>query len=287
MRIFVLPSQDVAALQSLVDAQLNAPMQQAGRFRVVAPLVTLSIAQIDSVSSAVAPFSTMGALSENEAAFWIPILDTQATGAQPLSFMNPYIFVDNPLALTAGRELEGFFKDPAKVTVPIDPSALAVCAVDALTVVTFGPGATVTQARLVQVTPPSTPGGAIIDDGLAALDTVRTLVRGLGDIGRDWHEAMALLHTLEQHALQSILLKQMRDVADSLRACYQAVVEVPLVVTTFESLRVLDAHEIALTSTDSHPLTTSLGLQPSQRSLIALALRFDAQVPNGRILWQA
>jgi len=62
---------------------------------------------------------------------------------------------------------------------------------------------------------------------------------------------------------------------------------VPLVVTTFESLRVLDAHEIALTSTDSHPLTTSLGLQPSQRSLIALALRFDAQVPNGRILWQA
>ena len=287
MRIFVLPSQDVAALQSLVDAQLNAPMDQAGRFRVVAPLVTLSIAQIDSVSSEVAPFSTMGALSEHEAAFWIPILDTQATGAQPLSFMNPYLFVDNPLALTAGRELEGFFKDPATVTVPSDPSALAVCAVDALTVVTFGPGATVTRARLVEVTPPSTPGGAIIADGLAALDTVRTLVRGLGDIGRDWHEAMALLHTLEQHALHSILLKQMRDVADSLRACYQAVVEVPLVVTTFESLRVLDAHEIAITSTDSHPLATSLGLQPSQRSLIALLMRFDAQVPNGRILWQA
>jgi hypothetical protein len=92
---------------------------------------------------------------------------------------------------------------------------------------------------------------------------------------------------LEQHALQSILLKQMRDVVDGLRACYQAVVQVPLVVTAFESLRVLDAHEVTITSTDSHPLATSLGLAASQRSLIALALRFDAQVPNGQILWQA
>jgi len=286
MSLFVMPSQDAGALQSLVDAQLNAPMGQNGRFQVVAPLVTLSIAEIDSVSSEVAPFSTMGALSEREAAFWIPILDTQATGAQPLSFMNPYIFVDNPLALTAGRELEGFFKDPAEVTVPA-ASATGTFAVDALTVVTFGPGATVTRARLLEVTPPSTPGGAIIGDGLAALETIRTLVRGLGDIGRDWHEAMALLHTLEQHALQSILLKQMRDVADSLRACYQAVVEVPLVVTTFEGMQVLSAHTIAVTSTDSHPLTTSLGLQPSQPSLIAFTVRFNAQVPNGRVLWQA
>ena len=89
MRMFVLPSQDVGALQSLVDAQLNAPMQQAGRFRVVAPLVTLSIAQIDSVSSEVAPFLTMGALSENQAAFLIQILDKHATGAQTLYFMKP------------------------------------------------------------------------------------------------------------------------------------------------------------------------------------------------------
>jgi hypothetical protein len=286
MSLFVLPSQDVAALQSLVDVQLNAPMGQDGRFRVVAPVVTLSIAEIDLVASEVAPFSNMGALSEREAAFWIPILDTQATGVQPLSFMNPYIFVDNPLALTAGRELEGFFKDPAEVTVPT-ASAPGPFAVDALTVVTFGPGATVTRARLVEVTPPATPGGSIIADGLTALNAVRTLVRGLGNIGRDWHEAMAMLHTLEQHALQSILLKQMRDVVDGLRACYQAVVQVPLVVTAFESLRVLDAHEVTITSTDSHPLATSLGLAVSQRSLIALALRFDAQVPNGQILWQA
>jgi hypothetical protein len=238
------------------------------------------------VVSEVPPFSDMGGLSEHEAAFWIPIQDTKATGAQPLSFMNPYLFVDNPLALTAGRELEGFFKDPAEVTVPT-ASAPGPFAVDALTVVSFGPGAMVTRARLVEVTPPETPGGAIIADGLAALDTVRTLVRDLGDIGRDWHEAMALLHTLERHALQSILLKQMRDVADSLRACYQAVVQVPLVVTAFESLRVLDAHQVTLTSTASHPLATSLGLAASQRSLIALTVRFDAQVPNGQILWQA
>jgi len=286
MSLFVLPSQDVAALQSLVDVQLNAPMGQDGRFRVVAPVVTLSIAEIDLVASEVPPFSDMGGLSEHEAAFWIPIQDTKATGVQPLSFMNPYLFVDNPLALTAGRELEGFFKDPAEVIVPT-ASAPGPFAVDALTVASFGPGAMVTRARLVEVSPPATPGGAIIADGRAALETVRTLVGGLGSIGRDWHEAMALLHTLEQHALQSILLKQMRDVVDSLRACYQAVVQVPLVVTSFESLRVLDAHQVTLTSTASHPLATSLGLAASQPSLIALTVRFDAQVPNGQILWQA
>jgi hypothetical protein len=79
----------------------------------------------------------------------------------------------------------------------------------------------------------------------------------------------------------------MRDVVDGLRACYQAVVQVPLVVTAFESLRVLDAHQVTLTSTASHPLATSLGLAASQPSLIALTVRFDAQVPNGQILWQA
>ena len=69
--------------------------------------------------------------------------------------------------------------------------------------------------------------------------------------------------------MQSILLKQMRDVVDGL-ACYRAVVQVPLVVTAFESLRVLDAHEVPSprpTATLSRPPRPSC-LQPS----LALAL---------------
>lgn len=288
MFAFVLASSDPSALQAVCDEQLNVPMGQLARFRVMAPVVTLTIAHTDVLRSAEPPFSERGTFSEQEATFWIPIVDTKAPpGVQPLSFFLPYMFVDSPLALAAGREIYGFPKDPAHITMPSDPSVAGSFEVNALTVSTFGSQATVTREKLIRVDVPATTLGRLEEDAKAAFDAVRMAVRGLGDPMADLHAAMTLLPELEHHHVQAVLLKQMRDAANGRLACYQAVVQGPLQVTRFESFRLLHAHTVTLHSTASHPLTASLGLLPSQPSLISFWVRFDSRLPDGEILWQA
>lgn len=287
MFAFVLAA-DERALQALCDQRLNAPMGQPGRFRVLAPVVTLTVTQMDAVRSESLPFANMGALSEKEAAFWIPIVDTTAgPGPQPLSFFQPLLLLDNPLALAAGREIYGFPKDPATITMPADPAGVDDFAVDALTVRTFEPGATVTRDTLIRVERPSTLLGRLEADAVAAFAALHLAVKGLGEIAADLHDAMRLLHGLEQHLMQTVLLKQMRDITDGRRACYQAVVANPMLVTRFDRLHLLDAHTVTLASTASHPLPQALGLQPSQPSLLAFWVRYDARLPNGHVVWQA
>src|SRR5262245_5723338 len=108
MYAFVLLSHDPLALQTFCDAQINTPMGAPGRFQVMAPIVMLTITHIEAVSSEVPPFADQGALTERESMFWVPVRDTYGPLLQPLAFFIPYTFVDNPLALVAGRELYGF-----------------------------------------------------------------------------------------------------------------------------------------------------------------------------------
>jgi hypothetical protein len=288
MYAFVLQASNLECLQAACDAQLNAPMGQPGRFRVLAPFVILSITAMDAVSSELAPFSNQGSLTEREAMFWIPVTDTKAPLLQPLSFHIPYTFLDNPIALAAGREIYGFPKDPADITMPADPATPGNFVVDALTVVAFSSNATLTRVALVQVAPPSTPSpGGIITDGMEAFEAVKRAVEDVGDVAHDLREAMEMLTSLEDHYMQTILLKQMRDITNGLLACYQAVVQAPLQVTRFEAFRLLDTCTVMLQSTASHPLPTSLGLAPIQTSLFAFWLRFDSRLPDGEVLWQA
>jgi hypothetical protein len=288
MYAFVLQASNPAALQASCDAQLNVPMGQPGRFKVLAPFVILSVTSMDAVSSTLPPFAEQGSLAEREAMFWIAITDTKAPELQPLSFHIPYTFLDNPLALAAGREIYGFPKDPADIVMPPDASTSSNFVVNALTIAAFSSTATVTRAPLVQVTPPSAPNpGGIITDGKEAFEALKKAVDDLGDIGHDLHEAMEMLVSLEHHYMQTILLKQMRDITNGLLACYQAVIQAPMEVTRFEALRLLDPHTVTLQSTASHPLPESLGLAPTQTSLFSFWLQFDSCLPDGEVLWQA
>jgi hypothetical protein len=288
MYTFVLPAVNPQALQASCDSQLNVPMGQPGRFRVLAPFVILSITAMDAVRSDVAPFLDQGSLTEREAMFWIAITDTKAPLLQPLSFHIPYAFLGNPIALAAGREIYGFPKDPADITMPADPSTPGDFVVNALTVTAFGQGAMLTRAPVVQVAAPSTPHhGEIITDGKEAFEAIKKAVQDAGDLASDLHEAMEMLDSLEHHFMQTTLLKQMRDIANGLLACYQAVIQAPVQVTGFDAFRLLDTYTVTLQSTASHPLPESLGLSSTQTPLFAFWVRFDSCLPDGEVLWQA
>lgn len=300
MHVFGLMLESTVPLQQFCDDQFNTPMQQPGRFKLLAPLVTLTFTRIAAVSSASPGFSDLGTLSENEATLWVPVVDTdRSSDGPPLMVAVPYMFVDNVLALAAGREIFGFPKDPAAVIIPDNP-ATDVFAVDADTVATFGNGVHLQPMRIIEVAPaavPGAPGATPPMDGRAVFEEmvkiVEGLVRNLGDPWVDLHLAMQMLAEIGRPELETLLLKQMRDLADGLKACYQAVVRSPLQISSVPSFNVLGAHVVTLTSTDSHPLISSLGLgsaslrQISLPVLFAFNLQFDAVLPNGFVLWNA
>jgi len=300
MSVFGLPVTTTAPLQQFCDDQFNTPMQQPGRFKVLAPLVTLTFARIAGVSSGVPGFTDKGTLSENEATFWVPVIDTAPAAAGPaLLVAVPYMLVDNVLALAAGREIFGFPKDPAVVTIPANPET-DVFAVDAETVPAFGNGAPLAPVRLIEIAPAAAPGVAgsttVVDARTALTEVVaiiESLARNLAHPSLDLRLVVQMLSELRHPGLVTILLKQMRDITDGLKACYQAVVLSSLQVSKFSSFNRLGAHVITLKSTDSHPLIASLGFgaaelpEVSVPALFAFSLQFDSVLPNGQVLWDS
>jgi hypothetical protein len=85
-----------------------------------------------------------------------------------------------------------------------------------------------------------------------------------------------------------VFLKQFPAVEDGERACYQAVVEAPLRVTTFRGARFLPgSYQFRLFRCDSHPLDEDLGLNETQTPALCYWLDFDGTLEYGRTIWEA
>ncbi len=89
-----------------------------------------------------------------------------------------------------------------------------------------------------------------------------------------------------------VFLKQFRDVSCATKACYQAIVEAPLVVH-LSTARYEALHRGAFTLTvedwDSHPIASDLGLVAGSPLVPALAFRaeFDFDIQLGLEVWRA
>lgn len=299
MYVFGLGVASAAPLQQFCDDQFNAPMQQPGRVKVLAPFIALTFTRIAAVTSSVAAYATKGTLTEHEVAIWLPVVDSRARLDDPAMLMAlPYMLVDNVLALAAGREIFGFPKDPAVITIPDDPG-LDGFAVDAEAVRTFGAGAHIQPVRIIEVSPaiPNAQEGAAPKDGASAwtemVAVIKGLVENLGNPWLDLHLAVQTMADVGRPEIHALLLKQMRDIEDASQACYQGVVRAPLRVTAFTAAHALGAHVVHFKSTDTHPLVQSLGLgalsetEVSLPALFAYQLQFDSVLPDGEVLWDS
>jgi hypothetical protein len=198
----------------------------------------------------------------------------------------PYIFLDNPQAMAAGREVYGLpkmlarFDKPAAIERP--EFAMDVWGLERL-------GTEIRPQRLLQVRQKEA-GEAQArpwsswDEARAAL--VRLLLRD-ADIS-------AVGEMLDAHNLQVplVFLKQFRDVADARRACYQALVEAPAQVQQFHGGGTIEgAYELTFSPLASHPLAQSLGLAvDGDGALQALAhfwLHLDFTLELGQEVWKA
>jgi hypothetical protein len=275
-------------------------------------LVILSVSRIPTIKSAAPPDSEIGGgISELEAAFLTVGIDVRRR--RPVVCV-PYLFVDSGMAVAAGRELFGLPKQHGFISID-GAEAPARITVDALSVERFDPAVPFTPHRIIDIAPVGTvPGPRAIwrtfgeaATGLAGalgqawhvapppiapsgglrglLDTLAGAVEQLADEGR------VLFATLEDFVTGTfplIGLKQFRDIAQSDRACYQAITDAPMKLMDFHGGGLLGEYTVSLGALASEPIQDDLGLPSGPiKPLLSAWLSYDFRLEAGVELWNA
>ncbi|HLL52880.1 MAG TPA: NAD(P)-binding protein, partial [Myxococcaceae bacterium] len=219
------------ALEKLCNEQLN----HAGSTRTYKPLgglVLLNCARLGHSYSGSDTHSPKATMREEEIAIVVPVVserhDTQKRKRE-LCFFTPYLFVDNIAAAVVGREVYGFPKQHAQVTVPVEGSEARFratgFAVDAQGVAKDRPLLDIRRTDGTLLEHPV--GNASSWDTVGrAFNAIRGLVRA--------SEVKPAFDALPSGRATMVFLKQFRSARHYDRACYQAVVETPMF---FEYLR--------------------------------------------------
>ncbi|MBP9204031.1 MAG: acetoacetate decarboxylase family protein [Kofleriaceae bacterium] len=270
---------DHAALTRLVDAQLNPVAAGAGwTYKPLLPMAALVCADITRSWSLTPPDSDKGWMRERDFGLWIPVAAGRMRGGlfevDRIAWYLPYVYVDNVAAMITGREVFGFFKQTATLAMPPSPTTPGDFTVDALAIPHFAPSSEATVTRLLTLASGASgpaPGASIWS---GPVDAARHLV---GEIEqRFFHPAQAealpvptwkLIETLLLDAVRGLVpmvfLRQLRDVAEPHKACYQAVVEAPSHLTAWHGGGLCHPHTLTMPPCDSHPMAADLGLASS------------------------
>jgi hypothetical protein len=279
--IFALPA-DPNALKRLCELYLNPPAGGRVNYIPLAPGVLVFMADM-IVTSLDARDSALGWMRETELSFWAPLAARVPAGGvqvpERLVWFLPYLFVDNPYAIAAGRELYGFAKTLGYFTRPANGGAAFT--LDVWGVEQFGPQAEYKPQRLLQVEPAGS-------------------ARQANQTWAEWPAVWAaLLYMLlngnsnapaafDPAALEMplVLLKQFPAAADPRRACYQSLIAATARVQHFYSGHTLEVpYQFSFAPLASHPLPQILGLPVNAAhtltALAAIDVHFDFTLELG------
>ncbi|MBV8887477.1 MAG: hypothetical protein JO235_26245 [Chroococcidiopsidaceae cyanobacterium CP_BM_RX_35] len=308
---FVLEA-SISKLQELCDKYLNEPANGTITYRPVTHYIILTLNDIDSLSSVESPGYNKGIISEQEAIFWVLTAAGKQQGpffaVERLGWFMPFVYVNNSPILVSGREVYGFFKQLSELKIPKIDQEPDLFTIDALVFKKFSPTTNARDSRLLEIRRISQ------GDNHKSIKTwdsfeeivteiVRLLFDSNGNIDIPGLELpLNLLHYLFERDVPMVTLKQFRDVEDSRRACYQAIVEFLMQLQTYHRGKILgfdkfgDQFELIVNNFASQPIVQSLGLYPGLSPggelahvpiKLAFLLNFDFIVENGTIVWQA
>lgn len=295
---FVLRA-DLEKLTALLDKHLNHGGETV--YRPLAPLAILYCSRVDNYPIP----DPYGWVPELDFGIWIPALAcTRKGGAlepQRLVTFTPYIWVSSDVALTNGRSFYGFTKDLGFMQLPRDDADPAPFTLEAEVVPRFGPKSSSERRPLLSIAR-AEGSGALRPLGRAGMDLFGVLseaalqsVRG----GTSIADAMELARSMIRGpagGMRMVFLKQFPDAADPRRACYQAVVEADIQITTpVEGGLVGGAWEACIEQYDTHRIVDTLGLKPvRQRGTTSVCApitqafaKFGAVIGPGQIVCEA
>ncbi len=236
--------------------------------------VLLVAASLPHVASADPEQASLGYFSENDVGFLVPVTLTRlADNQQTRGFLCPYLFVDSPIGLSAGREIFGLPKALAKIRLhqqdETGPFDLGVTA-DVLVPSPQPPK--VQQAAIIGVTS-AADAGPLDAAGDALLGFLKAwLWPDFGSMGGVLHAPL-------------FLGKQIRDGVDPTAACYRALMRCDLEVRNLSSVQPsFDPFNVYLPAFSKPKIGAQLGIGAQTRTRVGFRAKFDLTFPPTRLL---
>jgi hypothetical protein len=270
-------------LRAVTDQWLNAVPNSEYRFDPLLPLVMCTPIWIDRVIS---PSWPGGWMHESDLGFAYVVACSRRGLFDHIALAIPYLVVDNPKAVTAGREIYGYRKvcgDMDYVAGTWQPAAASTGVFK-----TTLPDEEWQVAEVVRILPPPIYGSAVRDanwEDIRALEQIvdQTLIMDVG---------VAIEHLMAMLANQSItnaFVLQLRDAEQPTRAGYQALIEMPMQITNLVYGRLLpDGFAVKLTDYPSYPLISDLGIEVDAdnvaKSVLSYQTFYDAILQPGSVL---
>ncbi len=283
----VLPA-DVDSIQrNVCDRYFNIPSGGTERFRPASSSVILAFSHIEAIRSTGQPYADYGYFPEQEIGFWVPLVDEKR---QRLCWTLPYLFVDNPVAVAAGREIYGFPKQMGRMNLPASPAPADPFTLDALVLPSYSPDSGGAMSRVVTARPVAglaPPPGEWASLGEMMLGVIRTL-ESQDSIFEQARLAFDSAGDMLSGRVPLVFLKQFRDAANGNLACYQSIVETAMESPQFHSAAWLAPHDVDISSYPSLPIHADLGLPPGTlRSTLSFTISADYTIVGGVELWKA
>ncbi len=263
-------------MQGLVDRLLN-PGADGRPFQALGKWVLLQSGHIAGNTSD-PPWSAYGTGAETSVSLLIPVVRWNGwggPGTRPVDvgFFAPWVFVDHPLSLIAGREVLGMAKQLAvfqPASAPARPGEPPAPNLDDLTMLTMvvnrlAPDSPVEQAPLIHIRrreEESSSGQTslgvteIIDRSIAAL-VGRGPIADLVPLARVGSLIRSLLG---RPRVRFFSLRQLRDGKMPTRAAFQEVTRARMSLGELSFRRPRSRHTIELVEHASHPIARELGL---------------------------
>jgi len=293
---FLLPG-NIKNLEDLCYRYLTQPSNGQVEYRPVTHYVLLTFTRSQSLMSESGLYNRMGHMPETETAFWVLTAAIKRTAGVPvadhLAWFIPYVFVDNPVAMVAGREIYGFAKETGWFDIPDNKQPPQRFAVDVIGVERAIPDVAAKRHRLLEVV--RTADGALPDAAKAwstAEDALRALTQrllhgealmipGVGVVED-------LVHELTHREVSLVFLKQFYNAANGNLACYQAIVEASVSFSNLRTMALVPGnYQLNLQHLDSHPVGSDLGLQPTQAAVANYRVEYDFTIGAGTEVWRA
>jgi hypothetical protein len=290
---------DQKKMQALCDRTLNF-RGEAPYYKVISPTVLFSFMRMNTLRSIDPEDSQKGSYSETEFSMTLLL----AAGAhvagvfvpERILWHAPYLWLDSNAALIAGREIYGYAKQFGTVAMPRAERDPAVFGASAEVISRFAPNARSSVQPIVGVHRTDAPVLEYERGCHAVEDAVTVLLDEVMEMNLADLIAGSIVETLTlQHLLSLVFLRQLPDIANASRACYQSVAEAPFDVTRFGGAGLLAGkYAIDITKHDSAPIAAELGFESTNPEGDARVvpragyyLDFDFRLHAGKEVWVA
>ena len=274
------------AMQRLCDKTLNANGNHAHYF-VVAPTVLFTFMNMGRVRCVNPPESGHGFFSEKELNVTMLLAAIDGDGIRLVWYM-PYLWLDSGAALIAGRDVYGFPKQLATVTMPMVPGDPARMSANGEVLHQFGSGAA-TKEDIVTIHRTDAPNLVIASSTASVADAIAVLTGSVLNIDTGFLPKGLFLPEIEGTKLLMTWMRQLPSFTNFAQSCFRSVVEAPFSVTTFRDAGLLAGnYELVIPRHESVDIANELGLgagDVTKQAMAAYHMSFDFEFADGRELW--